>query len=101
MELPFVLAGPVLRRVEPRGVAVWIALSRPATVSMLVWEGLRKSGTSVVPIARSDPVAALRVGERLFVALAVAERLSFRTKARIGAVLDALPRPLRKVVDPS
>jgi hypothetical protein len=28
-ELPFTLAGPILRRVEPRLVAVWVALREP------------------------------------------------------------------------
>ncbi len=76
MELPFVLAGPILRRAEPRAVAVWVALSRPATLTLLLWEGLRKSATPVAPIARSPTVQALRVGERLYIALAVAERVS-------------------------
>lgn len=75
MELPLLLGGPILRRVEPRAVAVWVALSRPAAVSLVVWEGLRKSGTSAAPIARSPPLPALRVGERLYIALAVAERV--------------------------
>lgn len=74
MELPLVLAGPILRRAEPRAVAVWVALSRPGTVSLLLWEGIRKSGSSAAPIARSPSVQALRVGERLYIALAVAER---------------------------
>ena len=71
MELPFVLAGPILRRVEPRAVAVWVALSRPATVALSLWEGLRQSGTAARAIAVAAPVSALRVGERLYIALAV------------------------------
>jgi hypothetical protein len=76
VELPFVLAGPILRRAEPRAVAVWVALSRPATVALSLWEGLRKSATPVAPIARSPAVPALRVGARLYIALVVAERKS-------------------------
>lgn len=74
MELPLLLAGPILRRVEPRAAAVWVALSRPATVSLVLWEGLRKSGTTAAPIARSAAVPALRIAERLYIALAIAER---------------------------
>ena len=37
---------------------------------------MRKSGTAAAPIARSVPVPALRIGERLHVALVVAERVS-------------------------
>ncbi len=76
MELPLLLAGPILRRVQPRAAAVWVAFSRPATVSLLLWEGLRKSATPVAPIARSPAVRALRIGERLYIAVAVAERQS-------------------------
>lgn len=39
MALPLLLAGPILRRVEPTLAAVWIALSQAATVRLLVWEG--------------------------------------------------------------
>jgi hypothetical protein len=76
VELPLLLAGPILRRVEPRAAAVWVALSRPGAVTLLLWEGLRKSATPVAPVARSAAVRTLRIGERLHIALAVAERLS-------------------------
>lgn len=39
MPLPVLLAGPIVRRVEPTLAAVWIALSKAATVRLLVWEG--------------------------------------------------------------
>lgn len=74
MELPFVLAGPILRRVEPRAVAVWVALSQPATVTLSVWEGLRKSGTTVKAISVSPATATLRIGTQLHVALVVLRR---------------------------
>lgn len=74
MELPFVLAGPILRRVEPRAVAVWVALSRSASVTLSVWEGLRKSGTTVKAISTSPATPTLRIGERLHVALVVVRR---------------------------
>lgn len=74
MELPLVLAGPILRRAEPRAVAVWVALSRPATVTLQLWEGMRKSGTRAKPVAQSLPTPAMRVGKCLYIALAVATR---------------------------
>jgi hypothetical protein len=37
--LPLVLAGPVLRRVQQNSVSVWIALSKPAKVSLVVYQG--------------------------------------------------------------
>jgi hypothetical protein len=44
MDLPLLLAGPILRRVEPTVAAVWIALSKAATVRLLVWEGSAPAG---------------------------------------------------------
>ena len=40
MALPLLLAGPIVRRVEPNLVAVWVAVSEPATVRLSIWEGL-------------------------------------------------------------
>lgn len=74
MELPLVLAGPILRRAEPRAVAVWVALSRPATVTLQLWEGMRKSGTRATPIAQSLPTPAMRIGESLYITVVVATR---------------------------
>jgi hypothetical protein len=38
MPLPLILAGPILRRVEPNLVAVWVALKDAATVKLTLWE---------------------------------------------------------------
>jgi len=48
--LPLVLAGPILRRVEPEVVTVWIALREPRTVRMDLWLGVHRNnqlGTSM------------------------------------------------------
>ncbi len=42
-ELPLVLAGPVLRRVDSGRVCVWIALSKPGEVTVTVFTGRVKS----------------------------------------------------------
>jgi len=39
MSLPLLLAGPILRRVEPTLVSVWVALRDPCNVLLKVWEG--------------------------------------------------------------
>ncbi len=39
MAFPLVLAGPVLRRVQRNSVSVWIALSKPAKVTLIVYQG--------------------------------------------------------------
>ena len=37
--LELILAGPILRRVEPTSVSVWLALSKPAEVELGLWTG--------------------------------------------------------------
>ena len=71
MTLPFVLAGPILRRVQPNLVSVWVAFSRPAAVTIALWEGRIKTGATN-PHVRSDPAApTVRFGDRLHVTAAV------------------------------
>ena len=69
--LPLLLAGPILRRVEPNLVSVWVALSRAASVTLTLWEGRTKSG-AVDHLIRSEPASStLRCGERLHVTVAL------------------------------
>ena len=50
MALPLLLAGPILRRVESNLVTVWLALSEPAKVSLVVYEGIAvAAGRDPVP----------------------------------------------------
>ncbi len=44
MDLPLLLAGPILRRVEPTLAAVWLALSKPGRVRLVVFEGGAAAG---------------------------------------------------------
>lgn len=75
MALPRVLAGPILRRVESRLVTVWIALSEPADVTLSVWTTIASAGAGPglfagpAPNFTSSPTAALRVCDRLHVAV--------------------------------
>ena len=64
MSLPLLLAGPILRRVEPTLVSVWAAFSEPVSVRLLVWEGRAESGRSD-PFAESQSTPTLRVGAKL------------------------------------
>ena len=68
MELPLLLAGPILRRVDPTLVAVWVALSEPATVTLKIWEGQltsRDAGEAGQPFATSIGEQTWRLGEEL------------------------------------
>lgn len=75
MALPLVLAGPIVRRVEPRSVSIWVALSQPLPVRVLVWQNAQKAtSTPGVVQTADDPWAnataePIRVGEHLHVAL--------------------------------
>ena len=67
MDLPLLLAGPILRRVEPGLVSVWVALSESCDVRLQTWEGLVKSDSGAPPFAESLNQRMLRVGAKLFV----------------------------------
>lgn len=79
MALPLLLAGPVLRRVEPRSVTVWLALRDPATVKLSLWNNIANGGTGgglfSGPAAdfESGPVDTLRVCESLHIAIVTLE----------------------------
>lgn len=79
MTLPLVLAGPVVRRVEPRSVTVWVALSEAADVSLTVWPGIRMAGPdagTVAPAAAplgSGTTATRRFGTHLHIGLGTLE----------------------------
>src|SRR5512134_1872511 len=71
MQLPLLLAGPILRRVEPTLVSVWLALSESATVHVTLWNG-RVTAGSGNPWFSSAPAGTqtLRVGAKLHVVVA-------------------------------
>jgi hypothetical protein len=60
--LPPVLAGPIVRRVEPRLFTVWIALSEPASgtdsVEVKIWRGFQMSGPAAGAVVSGDPLVA-------------------------------------------
>ncbi len=84
MDLPLLLAGPILRRVEPGLVAVQVFLSQAATVRLDVYEGAVAFDTTNPVFASSsqapDPNAApprpneatIRIGDKLHVAVVTA-----------------------------
>jgi hypothetical protein len=41
--LPLILAGPIVRRVEPRSVSVWVALWDAVPVTLRLWAGTQRS----------------------------------------------------------
>src|SRR5689334_19033320 len=75
--LPTVLAGPIVRRVEPKLASFWIALSEPGDVTATIWAGAQKAGATAGTVQSgtgklaSATVKTRRFGKRLNVALVV------------------------------
>jgi hypothetical protein len=77
--LPLLLAGPILRRVEPRSVTVWLALRDAATIKLSLWNSIANGGTGgglfagPDPDFESGPVQTLRVCDKLHIAVVTLE----------------------------
>lgn len=82
-QLPLVLAGPILRRVEPNSVTVWVTLKESRTVTLAIFDinkkvlltGRRKTtqlgrNLHVVAVTAKSPNAALLYGENYLYNLA-------------------------------
>lgn len=67
--LPLALAGPIVRRVEPTGATVWVALRRPRRIRLEVYDGDAPGG-SVVATGQRDT---LPVGAHLHIACITAK----------------------------
>ncbi len=79
MDLPLILAGPILRRVEPTFAAVWMAVSHPSSIQVDVYPGIADAQAPAGSLAaiHAGPVATgagrtRRVGERLHIAVVAA-----------------------------
>ncbi len=77
-DLPLILAGPILRRVEPTLVAVWIALSQPRALTLTVFEGFNQTGPGRDrflggQLRMRGGANTLRLGEHLHVGVVFAE----------------------------
>jgi len=66
MRVPWLLAGPILRRTEPSQVCVWLATSAPAEVRGHV---LRVSGGAASDPVGSGSASTAQIGRRLYVHL--------------------------------
>ena len=92
--LPTVLAGPIVRRVEPKLASFWIALSEPSdSVTATIWAGLQKAGATAGTVQSgntklgSATVKTRRFGKKLNVAL-VAVKLDDSAALQPGALFS-------------
>lgn len=72
--LPLILAGPLVRRVEPTSVSVWVALSKQSQVELGIWSGpvVTTSPSGVFGTsgaAHTSTANSIRIGEKLHLAL--------------------------------
>src|SRR2546423_2970766 len=74
--LPRVLAGPIVRRVDPKGCSFWIALSEPAQVTASIWPNDQMAGptpgtvqSGETAVASSPAVPLRKFGDHLYVGL--------------------------------
>jgi hypothetical protein len=84
-ELPLVLAGPVLRRVDAQRVSVWVALSKPGSVTLKVFRGRATStgnGTADLPEVGSQMRETRRCGAQLHVVVVDAEVAGMPARTR-------------------
>ena len=74
-ELPLLVAGPILRRVEPGLVSVWVATSRACKVRVDLFRGVVDGSTSGLvtetPALQGAERDAIKAGNHLFVCVAV------------------------------
>jgi hypothetical protein len=80
-DLPFptLLAGPILRRVEPERVCIWIASSKPVSIRAEIFrvDDLKKATDAYKSKINAKAIGlgsaeSLRLGERLYVGLVTA-----------------------------
>jgi hypothetical protein len=71
MELNLVLAGPILRRVEPTKACIWLATSAPVRARALIFEHDQDGSAAPRPIGAGESES-VQLGPRLFVHLLVA-----------------------------
>ena len=95
MDAPQVLAGPILRRVEPGLVSVWLALAEACDVRLRVWEGRAESGRT--DSFQSGPLTpTLRVGARLHlvqvtIVIPAGDGSSFQSDALYSYDVEVMP----------
>lgn len=73
---PLLLAGPIVRRVEPRLVSVWVALRDACSVELKLWEGdITSTSEAGKPVATGETpfdaksAGTIRIGDKLHIAL--------------------------------
>lgn len=70
---PLLLAGPIVRRVEPELACVWVALTQPRFVRLEIWTGTQMVAGAPSPRYTGTPQASIKVGPNLHIAFALVQ----------------------------
>lgn len=71
-DLPIILAGPMVRRVEKDSVCIWLALKESAQIKLEIWEGYKNSSLetpAIQPFIESVPISSFKLGANLHIAV--------------------------------
>ena len=73
-DFQLVLAGPIVRRVEPTKASVWLALSKKSTVKLDLYQGpvLVGIGPPAAPLSGSATASTIQIGQNLHVVVVTA-----------------------------
>src|SRR5262245_7888576 len=74
-----VLAGPILRKVTPQSATVWLALRKPASVRLIVWDDKE-------PLIMEGTDDAVAVGRNLYIVAVTAKLLPGKSRLVEGVV---------------
>ncbi|MFE8702763.1 hypothetical protein ACFYKX_19350 [Cytobacillus sp. FJAT-54145] len=85
MNLPPLLAGPILRRVERRAIYLWVAMSKRYQISAKVY-AVRNNGKDYTLLSNQSETKTIQLGKKLFISLikAFPEEDSFPSQTLLG-----------------
>ncbi|WP_449538182.1 hypothetical protein [Ferdinandcohnia sp. Marseille-Q9671] len=71
MDIPTILSGPILRRVEPSHIYIWVALSKRYKISAKLYQIEHTNGTDYAyhELKSISEATTIRVGKKLFLSL--------------------------------
>src|SRR5947209_3444922 len=81
--LPLILAGPILRRTEPRSVTVWLALKAPQTVTLRIYA---RDGTGNLISQFEGTRRTIRLGDHLHIVAVTARAANVNQQLAWGGL---------------
>lgn len=86
-DVPLIICGPIVRRIEPELVSVWVAIKEPRDIVLELYTGYCIPSGPEFPekivAFKSDKTPCLRIGEHLHIAVVVIESAGLFTHGQI------------------